>query len=118
MQDYFSEMGLPRKASLDAGEIRERFHKLARRIHPDSGVEPDGAAFEALNRAHVELASCPRRIWHLLELQYGSENLEKSGGVSERLVELFSTVGRVIAEAETIAIKRNSASSDLVRGVA
>lgn len=117
MRDYFSEMGLPRRASLDAGEIRESFHKLARRIHPDSGVQPDGEAFEALNRAHVELASCPRRIWHLLELEYGSKNLEKSGGVGERLVDLFSAVGRVIAVAETIAVKRSSASSDLGRAL-
>ena len=115
--DHFGEMGLPRRAALDSGTVRERFQELSRRCHPDSGSEPDGEAFERLNRSQAELSSPPRRTWHLLELTFGGEALEKKGEISGQLIDLFSTVGRTVANAAAFLRKRDGVSTDLGRAL-
>ena len=36
--DYFAMLGLPRKLTLDAGQLEARFHQLSWKLHPDNFV--------------------------------------------------------------------------------
>ena len=36
--DYFALLGLPRKLTIDAAELEQRFHQLSWKLHPDNFV--------------------------------------------------------------------------------
>jgi molecular chaperone HscB len=74
--DYFSFLGLPRKLTLDAGEIEQRFRALSRQFHPDYFYNATPTERRAslerssyLNDAYRTLKQPATRIAYLLEIE-------------------------------------------------
>lgn len=67
MTDYFALLGLPRRPWLDPEALKECFHQLAARHHPD--VTGESSTFEEINAAYRVLRDPSPRLRHLLELE-------------------------------------------------
>src|SRR3954465_2554983 len=74
--DYFSFFGLPRKLTLDAADLEQRFRALSRQFHPDFFYNATPAERRAslerssyLNDAYRTLKNPVSRIVYLLELE-------------------------------------------------
>ncbi len=63
-------LGEPRKPWLDAVELKEKFHALTARHHPD--IAGEAGDFQALNAAYQTLREPRTRLRHLLELECAS----------------------------------------------
>jgi len=74
--DYFSFFGVPRRLTLDAGELERRFRDLSRKFHPDYFYNASPAERLAslerssyLNDAYRTLHNPVSRIEHLLAIE-------------------------------------------------
>src|SRR3954468_17204221 len=74
--DYFSFFGLPRKLTLDAADLEQRFRALSRQFHPDFFYNATPAERRAslerssyLNDAYRTLRDPVSRIEYLLKLE-------------------------------------------------
>jgi molecular chaperone HscB len=74
--DYFAFVGLPRKLTLDAAELEQRFRTLSRQFHPDYFYNADTAERRAslerssyLNDAYRTLRNPISRIDYLLGIE-------------------------------------------------
>lgn len=74
--DYFSYFGLPRKLTIDASEVEQRFRTLSRQFHPDYFYNATPAERRAslerssyLNDAYRTLRQPIARIEYLLQLE-------------------------------------------------
>jgi len=74
--DYFSFLGLPRKLSIDAAELEQRFRTLSRSFHPDYFYNATTAERRAslerssyLNDAYRTLRQPISRVEYLLQLE-------------------------------------------------
>lgn len=107
MIDYFALLGFPRSASLDAAELKHRFHEVAASEHPDvSG----GSGFAQLNVAYRALSDPKTRLAHLLEL-----NGSNAAGISEPppdLVDLFFDVAAAVRLNDATLLSRLIARSE------
>lgn len=88
MDDYFAVLGLPRKLSIDAADLKRRFYELSRRHHPDfhqraSAEEQDQALGQSalVNRAYRALREGIGRVEYLVRLEEGRDVRE---GAAER----------------------------------
>ncbi len=64
--DFFTVLGLPRRAWLEAETVTNAFHLLAKVSHPDYGR--DAAGFQRLTTAYRVLSDHSLRLRHLLDL--------------------------------------------------
>src|SRR5271156_5138632 len=95
--DYFAFFGLPRKLSLDPGQLETEFHKLSWKLHPDNFVR--AGEFERnlslerssqLNDAYRTLRDPIARVEYLLEhLGVRKEGTTKQQAPPELLEEVF-----------------------------
>ncbi len=121
--DAFSLLGLPHAAFLTGDEIREAFQRAGAATHPDAAEDEDDRArrtrdFAALNDARAILASVPRRLRHLLELEYPETAATKTGAVMDgEMMDLFSTTGEAVRAATAIQAKKQKASTALARAM-
>jgi molecular chaperone HscB len=74
--DYYSFLGLPKKLTLDAGDLEQRFRTLSRQFHPDFFYNATSAERRAslerssyLNDAYRTLRNAAARIEYLLKLE-------------------------------------------------
>jgi molecular chaperone HscB len=74
--DYFSFLGLPRKLTLDAADLEQRFRSLSRQFHPDYFYNAPPAERRAslerssyLNDAYRTLRSPSSRLEYLLRIE-------------------------------------------------
>jgi len=84
--DYFGFLGLPRKLTIGAGDLEQRFRALSRQFHPDYFY--NGSTFEKraslerssfLNDAYRTLKQPAGRIEYLLKLEGAEIGEEHSG---------------------------------------
>ena len=98
--DHFEIFGLPRRLSIDAGELQRRFYELSRRHHPDfhqgASAEEQARALEAsarVNAAYRALRGPIARIEYLVRLEEGRETKEgatlRPQAPPELLAEMF-----------------------------
>jgi molecular chaperone HscB len=100
--DFFEVFGLPRRLTIDAADLQQRFYALARRHHPDfhQGVAPEeearvNQASARVNAAYRVLRDPIARIEYLLRLEEGQA--AGGGGAvtlaapAELLEEMFET---------------------------
>lgn len=97
--DYFSFLGLPRKLTLDAGDLERRFRDLSRKFHPDyyHNASPTErlASLERssyLNDAYRTLRNPVARIEHLLAVEglpLGKREDQKAAVPPSLLEEVF-----------------------------
>jgi len=126
--DHFEVFGLPRRLSIDGGELQRKFYELSRRGHPDfhQGAPPERQAeiLEAsarLNAAYRALRDPLARIEYLVRLEEGRDTREgatvKPKAPPELLEEMFEiqealqdakSAGQLDADArETLTAQRD-----------
>ena len=114
MLDAFAFFNRPRRPSLDAGELRDEFHRRSGALHPDAGG--DAKAFAEMNAAHKTLSDPAARLRHLLELE-APEVLAQSPQIPPALADRFMRVGGVRQGAAGFLAKHRAASSPLARAL-
>ena len=121
--DAFALLGLPRQALLATEEVRAAFQRAGAGVHPDgAGDEAERdrltAEFAALNEAHAVVSSLPRRLRHLLELEYSETAALKTGAVMEgAMMELFATTGAAVQQAAVVQARKRTAATALSRAM-
>jgi len=121
--DAFALLGLPRQSVLTEDEVRAAFQKAAAAAHPDSAAdEAERAArtaqFTALNEAAATLASLPRRLRHLLELESPDTAAQKTGApMDSAMMELFSTTAAAVQRAAAVQSQKRQAATALARAL-
>src|SRR5215470_8508595 len=86
LMDHFEVFGLPRRLSIDGGELQRKFYELSRRGHPDfhQGAPPERQA---------EILEASARIEYLVRLEEGRDTREgatvKPKAPPELLEEMF-----------------------------
>ena len=121
--DAFALLGLPRCASVSAEEVRDAFQKAAAAVHPDAAENDEDRArrteqFAVLNEAHAILTSLPRRLRHLLALQYPHTAAARTGAVMDSaMMELFSTVAATVQRAAAVQSKKQRAATALTKAM-
>jgi len=66
-QDFYALLGVTAEAS--AGAIKSAYRRLAMRLHPDAGDEPDAARFREVHDAYTVLSDAARR--HTYDVEIG-----------------------------------------------
>ena len=121
--DAFALLGLPRRAVLDAGEVRAAFQQAAAPVHPDgAGNDEDRerrtAQFAALNEAQATLTSLPQRLRHLLALEFPDTAAARTGVIMEgTMMDLFSTVAAAVQGAAAVQTKKQKAATALAKAM-
>lgn len=121
--DYFQLLELPRRAWLNSDEVRKTFQQLAADVHPDKESDPLKREslqelFAGLNDACACLSSTPRRLRHLLELEYPELAGQKSGAVMEdAMMDLFSTTAAAIQQAASVLARKQKAATALAKAM-
>ena len=109
MTDSFAVFGLLRRPLVDEAILKEKYLRLAARLHPDSsGGDADG--FAALREAMEILENPSRRLRHLIALEFPGQGRSVSAPAN---ADLFVQVGEAIREARTLLEKRQAAKSVL-----
>jgi molecular chaperone HscB len=109
--DHFEVFGLPRRLSIDTGDLQRRFYALSRVHHPDfhqrASDEEQARALEAsarVNAAYRALRDPLARIEYLVRLEEGRETKEgatvKAQAPPDLLAEMFE-IQEALEEAKT-----------------
>ena len=114
MPDAFALFNLPHRPWLDAGELRDEFHRRSATLHPDAGG--DAEAFAQLNAAHQTLREPSLRLRHLLELE-APEALAQSPQIPPAFADRFMRVGAARHSVASFSAKFRAASSPLARAL-
>lgn len=113
VNDAFQILGIRPGLVFSEETLRDAFREAGKRAHPDAGGGE--GEFAALREAFATLSSPSRRLRHWLELR-GTPG-EVRGTIENSLMDLFSVVGSVTQQAETVIRKRDEAKSVLVRAM-
>src|SRR4051812_36101242 len=122
--DYFSFFGLPRKLTLDAADLEQRFRALSRQFHPDffynATIAERRASLERssyLNDAYRTLRSPAARIEYVLKLEglAASGPAEASKQVPPALLEEVFALNEELDEIRALR-QAQGAPSDKSRG--
>ncbi|MGB8681382.1 MAG: hypothetical protein WCD12_00735 [Candidatus Binatus sp.] len=102
--DCFAALGIPRKLTIDLGELERRYHELSRKIHPDrfasKGPKVRDASLRAtatLTRSYRTLRDPVARGLYWLELR-GEKLADNNKRVPPELAELVFDVQEQLAE--------------------
>lgn len=115
MTDHFAILEQPRRPWLDENALREKFHQLARRAHPDHS-HGTSAEFAQLSEAFRVLSDPKMRLRHLLELE------EKTAPSDENILpkdleELFPKTNAAIQNADDLRKKTSETTNALSRSL-
>ncbi len=118
--DAFALLGLPRRASLGAEEVRAAFQRAAAACHPDGAADEVERAertlrFQQLNEASRCLVPVASRLRHLLALESPGAKVSRAALMDEALVALFTAVGAAVGEAAEWVQRRQAARTFLAR---
>ena len=112
--DYFSFLGVPRKLTIDAGDLERRFRELSRKFHPDYyyNAPPTErlASLERssyLNDAYRTLRNLVSRVEHLLAIE-GLPSAKSEGGAVKVPPSLLEEVFALNEELDEIREQRES----------
>jgi curved DNA-binding protein CbpA len=111
--DPFSLLGLARRLAISEAELREAFRLAGKSGHPDAGGS--GEEFTALQQAFARLSSPSKRLRAWLECE--GLTGEERGAISPQLLDLFSSVGTALQQADDIARRRSAAMSNLAKAM-
>lgn len=111
--DAFQLLGLTPGLVYSDEQLRDAFREAGKVAHPDAGGG-DGE-FAALREANAVVSSPSRRLKLWLELR-GTPG-DPRGSIDAPLMDVFSEVGAVTQQAETVIRKRDEAKSALVRAM-
>lgn len=111
--DPFTLLGLARRLAIAESELREAFRLAGKSGHPDAGGS--GEEFTALQQAFARLSSPSKRLRAWLECQ-GLTGQDR-GAISPQLLDLFSSVGIALQQADDITRRRSAAMSNLAKAM-
>ena len=121
MTDNFKLLNEPRRPSLDADLLKQKFLALSANLHPDrihSASESDKTAatkkFTELNAAFNCLAEPKRRLLHLLELELGAKPKDIQV-IPSALADLFAEVSMVCRSADEFLAEKSIVTSPLLQ---
>lgn len=113
VMDAFQILELEPRLVISDEALRDAYREAGKRLHPDAGGGE--GEFAGLREAFAILTSPSRRLRHWLEWR-GTPG-EVRGIISPAMMDLFSEVGAVTQQAETIIRKRDAAKSALIRAM-
>ena len=112
--DYFSFLGLPRKLTIPAAELEQRFRELSRKFHPDYYYNASPAERLAslerssyLNDAYRTLRNPVSRVEHLLAIE-GLPSAKSEEGTAKVPAGLLEEVFALNEELDEIREQRES----------
>jgi len=112
--DYFSFLGLPRKLTIAAAELEQKFRELSRKFHPDYYYNASPAERLAslerssyLNDAYRTLRNPVSRIEHLLAIE-GLPSAKSEAGTAKVPPDLLEEVFALNEELDEIREQRES----------
>lgn len=105
MTDCFALLEQPRRPWLDPEALKEKYHQLARMMHPDQ----TGTAgnFAELNEAYRTLLDPKLRLRHLLELEAIPMD---AGAAPDSLSNFFLETGMLIQETDRLLARSTSSA--------
>ncbi len=113
--DHFATFALARAPWLDAAALRERFHRLSAKRHPDAAGGSTGD-FTELNAAWQTLRDPAARLRHFLELEHPgvlAQNAQPPG----ELADLFMDIGSLQQALQQFRARQTAATSPLARAL-
>lgn len=113
MINAFQTLGIQPALVIADETLRDAYREAGKQAHPDAGGGE--GEFAALREAFAVVSSPSRRLRHWLELR--GTPAEVRGSIDHSLMELFSAVGTVTQQAESLIRKRDEAKSALVRAM-
>lgn len=113
MTNAFHTLGIEPALVITDELLRELYREAGKLTHPDAGGG-DGE-FAALREAFAIVSSPSRRLRHWLELRGTVGDVR--GTIDPSLMDLFTGVGAVTQQAESVIRKRDEAKSALVRAL-
>lgn len=115
--DAFAVLGLPRAAALDPEAVKAAYLERCRDAHPDRAGGDERLSAE-LNAARDLLSEPESRLKHLLELEGGAEALAWAAvPMEEDLMDLFASLGGLLARVEAWRKRHEAAGSALARAL-
>jgi DnaJ-domain-containing protein 1 len=114
MTDFFALLEEPRRPWLDAEALKEKYHGITARQHPDVGGGSE--EFAEINRAYQTLSDPVARLRHLLELEV-PDLATRAQPVPGEVAEYFEPVGKARQAAEGFLKKRAAAASPLAKAL-
>ncbi|MEZ5330272.1 MAG: J domain-containing protein [Verrucomicrobiales bacterium] len=119
-QDYFALLGMPRRAVLDAEELKRRYHELSRETHPDVQASSESVTADSaeINAAYRCLLQPSTRLRHLLLLVAPDESRQLKGGqIPGAFIDIFSSLAAAVQLADGVIAKKKAATSALARAL-
>jgi curved DNA-binding protein CbpA len=113
--DLFAVLGVPRRPCVDADELKERFHRLSARHHPDA-AGGSAQSFTDLNTAWQTLRDPAKCLRHYLELTHPGL-LAGADQTPADLADLFMDIAAFRQSAQKLAARLASASTPLTRAL-
>lgn len=113
MTNAFQTLGIEPVLVLSDDALRDAYREAGKLAHPDAGGG-DGE-FAVLREAFAIVSSPSRRLRHWLELRGTPGDVR--GTIDPSLMDLFTGVGAVTQQAESLIRKRDEAKSALVRAL-
>lgn len=114
--DHFAALAQPRRPWLDAGKLKEFFHRTSASCHPDVAGSGDAVRFAAINAAYTALRDPVSRLRHLLELE-APELAGQTQAVPPELADLFMRVAELRQALAAFLKKENAAAPGLARAL-
>ena len=113
MIDAFQILGIQPALVLSDDTLRDAYREAGKKVHPDAGGGE--GEFAALREAFAIISSPSRRLRHWLDLRGTPGDVR--GTIEPSLMDLFTEVGAVTQQAESLIRKRDDAKSALVRAM-
>ena len=114
MDDAFATLYLERRLNLDPDAVECAWRQLSRELHPDADTG-DAERAVAVNRAYQILRSPGQRLRHWLELH--GVTLSRQAAVDPAMMDFFTEVGGLLAQADDVLKRRAAASSALAKAL-
>jgi curved DNA-binding protein CbpA len=115
MIDYFALLEQSRRPWFDENALREKFHQLARRSHPDTLGETN-IEFASLSEAFRVLSDPKMRLQHLLQLEHNAPTSDENV-LPKDLEEFFPNITAVIQTADDLLKRMRATTNALSRSL-
>jgi hypothetical protein len=116
MTDPFATLDQPRRPWLDPVALKDKFHALTARHHPDA-KGGDNEVFTAITRAYKELADPATRLRRLLELEYPEALDDHSVAIAPSLANRFMEIATLRRELDVYLQQQPDATTALTKAL-
>lgn len=116
MPDHFAALDQPRRPWLEAGALKDCFHRLSTMLHPDVPGTGDAARFAALNAAYATLRDPAARVRHLFEIEAPAPPALSPAPPAE-LADLFMRQAALHQRLTAFRAQRAAAANPLARAL-